>query len=94
MRKFGTTFPIVATFNSRVLVIFDLTYLRYYAWCSLDHLCNPSFSEIAHGPSNSTSGNPGDMDAATGIDGKSIVSLIVFLACVLYARYANQFIGY
>lgn len=65
-------------------------YTMFLTWSAMtnnpNHLCNPSFSEIAHGgPSNSTSGNPGDMDAATGIDGKSIVSLIVFLACVLYA---------
>lgn len=62
-------------------------YVMFLTWSAMtnnpNHLCNPSFNEIIHGVTNST--NPGDMDAGAGIDGKSIVSLIIFLACVLYA---------
>ena len=48
-----------------------------------DTNCNPTF----FGGHNSTEGAVSNMsEVVLGVDWKSIVSLIIFLACVLYAR--------
>jgi hypothetical protein len=60
-------------------------YTMYLTWSAMTNnqntLCNPSF----FGGHNSTTGGT-DVSAATlGVDWKSIVSLVIFLSCVLYA---------
>lgn len=64
-------------------------YTMFLTWLAMtnnpDSLCNPSIEEIMHGGSFSNSTNPGDVNTVARVDGKSVVSLIVFLVCVLYA---------
>jgi len=47
-----------------------------------DTNCNPSF----FGGHNSTENESNMSKIVLGVDWKSIVSLVIFLACVLYAR--------
>jgi hypothetical protein len=62
-------------------------YTMYLTWSAMTNnqntLCNPSF----FGGQNTTnaSGMPNFTAATLGVDWKSIISLIIFLACVLYA---------
>jgi len=56
-----------------------------------DTNCNPTF----FGGHNSTEGAAGNLSKVVlGVDWKSIVSLVIFLACVLYARFLMQFPAY
>ena len=53
-----------------------------------DTNCNPTF----FGGHNSTEGAASNVsEVVLGVDWKSIVSLVIFLACVLYARFLAQF---
>jgi len=56
----------------------------------IDTNCNPSF----FGGYNSTEGASDMGRVVLGVDWKSIVSLVIFLACVLYARCVVQFLAY
>ena len=50
-----------------------------------DTNCNPSF----FGGHNATEGASNMSKVVLGVDWKSIISLVIFLACVLYARFVH-----
>jgi len=74
-------------------------YTMYLTWSAMtnnpNQNCNPSFTDILHGgggsvPTNmTTTVGPSNWDAM-GFDWKSVVSLIIFLVCVLYASIRNS----
>jgi len=74
-------------------------YTMYLTWSAMtnnpNHTCNPSFTDILNGgggmvPLNgTTTAGPSNWDAM-GFDWKSVVSLIIFLVCVLYASIRNS----
>jgi hypothetical protein len=73
-------------------------YTMYLTWSAMtnnpNHHCNPTFEDLKSMISggNSTSG---DMNMANGVgfDWKSIISLVIFLACVLYASIRTSMYG-
>jgi len=54
----------------------------------VDPTCNPSFMSLISGGSagNATSDATPQSSASVSFDWKSIVSLAIFIACVLYSR--------
>jgi len=70
----------------------SLLFVRLSLLCMdsvVDTNCNPSF----FGGHNSTEGASDMSKVVLGVDWKSIVSLVIFLACVLYARFVMQFLS-
>ena len=73
------------------LVMVEL--MEVVMWCTcLDRTCNPSLESIIDGGSSTNSTSP---DRVSGVffDWKSILSLAIFIACVLYSRslYTSHF---
>lgn len=55
-----------------------------------DQKCNPSFTQILSGGSSVNGTGDMSLDNGVSVDYKSIISLVIFLVCVLYARYEYE----
>lgn len=76
--------PRSGLLQSAVITLYTL----YLTWSAMtnnpNQKCNPSFTQIISGSSGNSTGDM-SLENGVGVDYKSIISLIIFLACVLYA---------
>lgn len=68
-----------------------LVYLRfsYDFFLLTDKVCNPSLTDILL-PKNTTGTTPDPSDSSAGFDYTSIIGLVIFIFCVLYARWERM----